>query len=117
MVARRVCEPSIPLGIAGPGDKIMQVENDYDRDVYSGDLGVVSCIDMEECELVANFDGREVAYGFGELDELVLAYATIIDKSKGSEYRKVSAYYLAAALTNSVRCAHVKLGKLQKLPQ
>jgi exodeoxyribonuclease V alpha subunit len=48
----------------------MQVENDYDRDVYNGDLGVVSRIDMEEGELVVDFDGRKVSYGF---DELVLA--------------------------------------------
>jgi exodeoxyribonuclease V alpha subunit len=69
-----------------PGDKVMQVENDYDKDVYNGDLGVVSRIDMEEGELVADFDGREITYGFGELDELVLAYATTIHKSQGSEY-------------------------------
>src|SRR6516164_9476121 len=60
-----------------PGDKVMQVENDYDKDVYNGDLGVVSHIDMEEGELHVDFDAREVVYGFGELDELVLAYATI----------------------------------------
>ena len=65
-----------------PGDKVMQVENDYDKDVYNGDLGVVSRIDMEEGELHVDFDGREVTYGFGELDELVLAYATTIHKSK-----------------------------------
>jgi exodeoxyribonuclease V alpha subunit len=64
----------------------MQVENDYDRDIYNGDLGVVSRIDMDEGELVADFDGREVSYGFGELDELVLAYATT---SQGSEYPAV----------------------------
>jgi len=67
----------------------MQVENDYDKDVYNGDLGVISRIDMEEGELVADFDGREVTYGFGELDELVLAYATTIHKSQGSEYPAV----------------------------
>ena len=72
-----------------PGDKVMQVENDYDRDVYNGDLGVVSRIDLEEGELFADFDGREVTYGFGELDELVLAYATTIHKSQGSEYPAV----------------------------
>jgi exodeoxyribonuclease V alpha subunit len=72
-----------------PGDKVMQVENDYDRDVYNGDLGVVSRIDVEEGELVADFDGREVTYGFGELDELVLAYSTTIHKSQGSEYPAV----------------------------
>jgi exodeoxyribonuclease V alpha subunit len=72
-----------------PGDKVMQVENDYDKDVYNGDLGVVSRIDMEEGELHADFDGRAVIYGFGELDELVLAYATTIHKSQGSEYPAV----------------------------
>jgi len=72
-----------------PGDKVMQVENDYDKDVYNGDLGVISRIDMEEGELHVGFDGREVTYGFGELDELVLAYATTIHKSQGSEYPAV----------------------------
>ena len=72
-----------------PGDKVMQVENDYDKEVYNGDLGVVSRIDMEEGELTVDFDGRDVVYGFGELDELVLAYATTIHKSQGSEYPAV----------------------------
>ena len=72
-----------------PGDKVMQVENDYDREVYNGDLGIISRISMEESELIAVFDGREVTYGFGELDELVLAYATTIHKSQGSEYPAV----------------------------
>ena len=72
-----------------PGDKVMQVENNYDKDVYNGDLGVVSRIDTEEAELVADFEGRKVSYGFGELDELVLAYATTIHKSQGSEYPAV----------------------------
>jgi len=72
-----------------PGDKVMQVENDYDKEVYNGDLGVVSRIDLEEGELVVDFDSREVTYGFGELDELVLAYAITIHKSQGSEYPAV----------------------------
>jgi exodeoxyribonuclease V alpha subunit len=72
-----------------PGDKVMQVENDYDKDVYNGDLGMVSRIDMEESEVSVEFDGREVIYGFGDLDELVLAYATTIHKSQGSEYPAV----------------------------
>src|SRR5215467_11660788 len=72
-----------------PGDKVMQVENDYDKDVYNGDLGVVSRIDMEEGELHVDFDGRAIIYGFGELDELVLAYATTIHKSQRSEYPAV----------------------------
>ncbi len=72
-----------------PGDEVMQVENDYDKDVYNGDLGIVSSVDIEENELVADFDGRKVSYTFGELDELVLAYATTIHKSQGSEYPAV----------------------------
>ena len=72
-----------------PGDKVMQIENDYDRDVYNGDLGVVRRVVQEDSELVVVFDGREVSYGFGELDELVLAYATTIHKSQGSEYPAV----------------------------
>jgi exodeoxyribonuclease V alpha subunit len=73
----------------GPGDKVMQVENNYDREVYNGDLGIVQQVDEEEAELVVAFDGRDVRYGFGELDELVLAYATTIHKSQGSEYPAV----------------------------
>jgi exodeoxyribonuclease V alpha subunit len=72
-----------------PGDKVMQIENDYDREVYNGDLGIVQRIKQEESELVVRFDGRDVSYGFGELDELVLAYATTIHKSQGSEYPAV----------------------------
>ncbi len=73
----------------GVGDKVMQVENDYDKEVYNGDLGVVRSIDSEASEMVIEFDGRPVTYGFGELDELVLAYATTIHKSQGSEYPAV----------------------------
>jgi len=67
----------------------MQIENDYDRDVYNGDVGIVQCVDLEEGELIVVFDGRDVSYGFGELDELVLAYAATIHKSQGSEYPAV----------------------------
>jgi hypothetical protein len=56
----------------GIGDKVMQIENDYDKDVYNGDLGVVRSIDPETSELVIQFDGQLVTYGFGELDEIVL---------------------------------------------
>ena len=69
-----------------PGDKVMQVANDYERDVFNGDLGIIVGIDPEESMLTVSFEGREVAYGFGELDELVLAYATTIHKAQGSEY-------------------------------
>ena len=70
----------------GPGDKVMQVTNDYERDVFNGDLGIVTGLDMDEGALTVSFDGRAVEYGFGELDELALAYATTVHKAQGSEY-------------------------------
>ncbi len=72
-----------------PGDKVMQTENDYDREVFNGDLGRVKRIDQTDGVLIADFDGREVEYPFGELDALVPAYATTIHKSQGSEYPAV----------------------------
>jgi exodeoxyribonuclease V alpha subunit len=71
------------------GDKVMQMENNYDRDVFNGDLGFISAIDIEEAELLIDFDGRSVAYPFGELDEVTPAFATTIHKSQGSEYPAV----------------------------
>jgi exodeoxyribonuclease V alpha subunit len=71
------------------GDKVMQMENNYDRDVFNGDLGFISAIDLEEAELLIDFDGRSVAYPFGELDEVTPAFATTIHKSQGSEYPAV----------------------------
>ena len=71
------------------GDKVMQIENDYERDVFNGDLGIVRAVDLEEGELVVGFESRELRYSFGELDELQLAYATTIHKSQGSEYPAV----------------------------
>ena len=73
----------------GAGDKVMQVANDYERDVFNVDLGVVESVDAEAGELVALFDGRPVTYTVGELDELSLAYATTIHKAQGSEYPAV----------------------------
>jgi exodeoxyribonuclease V alpha subunit len=72
-----------------PGDKIMQIENDYDKEVYNGDIGYIDDVDPEEGELTASFDGRVITYGFGELDTLVPAYAATIHKSQGSEYPAV----------------------------
>jgi exodeoxyribonuclease V alpha subunit len=71
------------------GDKVMQTENNYDRDVFNGDLGFIAAIDMEEAELIIDFDGRSVVYPFGELDEVNPAFATTIHKSQGSEYPAV----------------------------
>ena len=73
----------------GPGDKVMQIENDYDKEVYNGDLGIVSRIDVEAGEVTVDFDGRAVEYASGDMDELVLAFATTIHKSQGSEYPAV----------------------------
>jgi exodeoxyribonuclease V alpha subunit len=72
-----------------PGDKVMQIENDYDKEVYNGDIGYVDDVDPDAGELTASFDGRAVTYGFGELDTLVPAYAATIHKSQGSEYPAV----------------------------
>jgi exodeoxyribonuclease V alpha subunit len=71
-----------------PGDKVMQIENDYDKEVYNGDIGYIDNLDPNAGEIVARFDGRSVTYGFGELDMLV-PYATTIHKSQGSEYPAV----------------------------
>ena len=71
------------------GDKVMQIENDYDKEVYNGDIGYVGTIDLELGEMTIAFDGRPVAYAFGELDRIVLAYATTIHKSQGSEFPAV----------------------------
>jgi exodeoxyribonuclease V alpha subunit len=68
------------------GDKVMQIRNNYDKDVYNGDIGRIAAIDREEQEVTVNFDGKLVAYDFSELDEIILAYATSIHKAQGSEY-------------------------------
>ncbi len=64
----------------------MQTENDYDKDVYNGDLGFITAIDPEVGEITIRFDGRDVTYLLGELDQVALAYAMTIHKSQGSEY-------------------------------
>lgn len=72
-----------------PGDKVVQTVNNYDKEVFNGDIGCIESVDPEESLLRADFDGRSVEYEFGELDELSLAYATSIHKSQGSEYPAV----------------------------
>src|SRR5262249_1257509 len=71
------------------GDKVMQTANDYQKVVFNGDIGRVAPIDVEEQQLTVAFDQRQVEYDFGELDELVLAFATTIHKAQGSEYPAV----------------------------
>ncbi|HOQ01255.1 MAG TPA: ATP-dependent RecD-like DNA helicase [Acetivibrio clariflavus] len=72
-------------------DKVMQVKNNYDKNVFNGDIGIISRIDMEDKTVTINFDGNEVEYDVTELDEVVLAYATTVHKSQGSEYKIVVA--------------------------
>ena len=72
-----------------PGDKVIQTLNDYDKDVFNGDIGHVVRVDLEEGVVVISFDGREVTYDVAELDEVALAYATTVHKSQGSEYPAV----------------------------
>ena len=71
------------------GDRVMQLRNNYDKDVYNGDVGFIKAVDPTDRSLVVTFDGRPVKYDAGDLDELVLAYATTIHKSQGSEYPAV----------------------------
>jgi exodeoxyribonuclease V alpha subunit len=71
------------------GDKVMQTQNNYTREVFNGDVGRVIRIDEIEQEVVVDFDGRKAAYGYDELDEITLAFATSIHKGQGSEYPAV----------------------------
>ncbi len=71
------------------GDRVMQLRNNYDKDVYNGDVGFVQSVEPAERTLVVLFDGRPVEYRAADLDELTLAYATTIHKSQGSEYPAV----------------------------
>jgi exodeoxyribonuclease V alpha subunit len=71
------------------GDRVMQLRNNYDKDVYNGDVGFIRSVDPAERSLIVSFDGRPVKYDGGDLDELVLAYAMTIHKSQGSEYPAV----------------------------
>ena len=67
-------------------DKVMQTRNNYDKEVFNGDIGRIAAIDSGQRRLTTIFDSREVVYDFSELDELVLAYAVSVHKSQGSEY-------------------------------
>ena len=68
------------------GDKVMQIRNNYDKDVYNGDIGRIVSMDKEAQEVTVSFDGKRVDYDFSDLDEIVLAYAVSVHKSQGSEY-------------------------------
>jgi exodeoxyribonuclease V alpha subunit len=68
------------------GDRVMQIRNNYDKDVFNGDIGFISSVDLETNKLTVDFDGSNIEYDMIELDELMHAYATSIHKSQGSEY-------------------------------
>jgi len=72
-----------------PGDKVIQMVNNYDKEVFNGDIGRITAIDQEGSTLAVDFDGRTVTYDLSELDEVSLAYAASIHKSQGSEYPAV----------------------------
>ena len=72
-----------------PGDKVMQLVNNYDKEVFNGDTGFITTINLEETQLHIQFDDRSIPYDFTELDEISLAYATSIHKSQGSEYKAI----------------------------
>ncbi len=71
------------------GDRVLQIRNNYDKDVFNGDIGLIAGIDAESQEVTVNYDGRRVVYSLDELDELDLAYACSVHKSQGSEYPAV----------------------------
>ncbi len=86
--------PDLPIEPVGPlalkvGDKVMQLKNDYDREVFNGDIGRVSRIDGDESTFSVRFDGAEVGYGYRDADALALAYAISIHKAQGGEFPAV----------------------------
>ena len=88
---QKVLNPGMDTVIRGDrsyqiNDKVMQIKNNYDKEVFNGDIGRITRIRVQDHEVVINFDGRNVVYGFTELDEIVLAYAVSVHKSQGSEY-------------------------------
>jgi exodeoxyribonuclease V alpha subunit len=71
------------------GDKVLQTVNNYQKEVFNGDIGRITAIDLVDQELTVDYEGRPVAYDFGELDELALAFALTVHKAQGSEYAAV----------------------------
>lgn len=92
---QKILNPQAKAGITrfgttfATGDKVMQTVNNYDKEVFNGDIGWITEVDSEDGIVKVNFDGRPVEYEIGELDELSLAYAATIHKSQGSEYPAV----------------------------
>ena len=92
---QKVLNPNYEKGITKFGqifavdDKVMQTENNYDKDTYNGDIGIISAINQEEQEVTIDFYGNKVVYDYDDLDQIILAYAITIHKSQGSEYPAV----------------------------
>ena len=91
LLLQQALNPSGPsLGRGGytyrQGDRVMQLRNNYAKEVFNGDLGYIREVDTEDRMLTVDFDGKKVEYDVTELDELTLAYATTIHKAQGSEY-------------------------------
>lgn len=68
------------------GDKVIQTQNNYDKDVFNGDIGIIASIDLDSRTVVIDYEGQRIEYDFNELDEISLAYAITIHKSQGSEF-------------------------------
>jgi len=68
------------------GDRVMQTRNNYDKDVFNGDIGAITSLDLEEQTMTVSVDGRPVTYDWLDADELTLAYAASVHKAQGSEY-------------------------------
>jgi exodeoxyribonuclease V alpha subunit len=92
---QKVLNPNYNSGITkfgqifAVGDKIMQTENNYDKEIYNGDIGIIKAINEQDQEITINFYNRDVSYDYTDLDQITLAYATTIHKSQGSEYPAV----------------------------
>lgn len=92
---QKILNPALETGISrfgytyAPGDKVMVTQNDYEKDVFNGDIGFIKSVDHMEQELLVHIDDRPVIFDFNDLDILVPAYATSIHKSQGSEYPAV----------------------------
>lgn len=71
------------------GDKVMQIENNYEKDIYNGDIGIIRVIKKDKQKITINFYGNTVEYEYSDLDQITLSYATTIHKSQGSEYPAV----------------------------
>jgi exodeoxyribonuclease V alpha subunit len=71
------------------GDRVMQVRNNYNKEIFNGDMGVIQRVDLEDQIIAVNIDGRTISYDFVELDEIVHAYAISIHKAQGSEFPAV----------------------------